>query len=157
LLMGLHILLTPSATTHLTPEEVKPLEELYSSYINHPDTTVEVDMLSYNEMESLNADTRNIKEATDVLSFPTLDSLAKLELLPKEVPVLLGSIAICPEKAEQYGETLLELVHHAMLHIIGYDHETEESIWDTHEQKILSSLREQGVYLRSRKELSLLP
>jgi probable rRNA maturation factor len=155
--MGLYILLTPSAATQLTPEQVKPLEELYSSYINHSDVTVEVDMLSYNDIESLNADTRGIKEATDVLSFPTLDSLAELELLPKEVPILLGSIVICPEKAEQYGETLLELVHHAMLHIIGYDHETGESTWDIQEQKILSSLREQGVDLRSRKELALLP
>ena len=68
--------------------------------------------------------------ATDILSFP-MD-----ELRPSDIPEpgMLGDIVICPQYVEldtvRHGMELSEriefLLVHGMLHLIGYDHATEE-------------------------------
>lgn len=82
------------------------------------------------EMESLNREHMGKSGPTDVLSFPldmdTADSVG-------EVPLLLGDIIICPEvaaaQAESRGGTvdaeISLLLIHGILHIAGYDHETD--------------------------------
>lgn len=76
-----------------------------------------------------NLEYRNIDRPTDVISFAYIDSEPDRSL-PKE----LGDILICIEKvkeqAKEYGHSELRefafLVTHGMLHILGYDHQTEE-------------------------------
>ena len=66
---------------------------------------------------------------TDVLSFP-MDELTPYA----EVPGVLGDIAICLPVAERQGEAVGRslcaevafLVTHGTLHLLGYDHATEE-------------------------------
>ena len=70
----------------------------------------------------LNAQFRSVDKPTDVLSFPS------------GVDDYLGDIAISLERAQQQAEEIgqsLErevafLTAHAMLHLFGYDHETEQ-------------------------------
>jgi probable rRNA maturation factor len=70
----------------------------------------------------LNAQFRSVDMPTDVLSFPS------------GVDDYLGDIAISLERAQQQADDIgqsLErevafLTAHAMLHLFGYDHETEE-------------------------------
>jgi probable rRNA maturation factor len=66
-------------------------------------------------IRELNRDHRGRDEPTDVLSFP-VDEAA-----PAAGPRELGDVIICPEHAED----LTEAVVHGVLHLCGYDHETD--------------------------------
>ena len=74
-------------------------------------------------MRALNAEHRGIDKATDVLSFP-LDGPDLAEGWPEDgPPPELGDVIICPAAAE---DPLATLVVHGLLHLLGYDHETDE-------------------------------
>ena len=97
-------------------------------------------------MRNLNAQFRNIEEPTDVLSFPTFQSLdqATIDQSPSH---LLGSIVICPPYAKQQGTPLIELVAHGILHILGYDHETDKATWLEVEHAIITEAKAHGLAL----------
>lgn len=82
------------------------------------------------EIQELNKNFLNKDKVTDVLSFNSVDPLIPLEgndLKP------LGDIIICTKQAarqaEDYGfslrRELIFLFIHGVLHLLGYDHETE--------------------------------
>lgn len=83
------------------------------------------------QMATLNKRYRGIADTTDVLSFPMLDSEDEFEDYQDEF--LLGDIVISVpralEQAHEYGHSLtIEIVFlsvHGMLHLLGYDHQTE--------------------------------
>jgi len=92
-----------------------------------------VSIVTSEEIAQLNNNYRNKNTPTDVLSFPTNASL--LPQRKRRKPILhLGDIAICLEvataQAQEYGHTLeRELVFlavHGLLHLLGYDHETQQ-------------------------------
>jgi len=93
------------------------------------DCEVSISFIDANEMRELNQDYRGINEPTDVLSFPVPDYLTMGPL------VLLGDILICMDvakaQAEEYGHSLERelafLTVHGILHLLGFDHETQES------------------------------
>jgi probable rRNA maturation factor len=66
-------------------------------------------------IRELNRDYRGRDEPTDVLSFP-VDEAA-----PAVGPRELGDVIICPE----HTQDLTEAVVHGVLHLCGYDHETD--------------------------------
>lgn len=84
------------------------------------------------EIRELNRDYRGIDKETDVLSFPQYSS--KEELLEEDYRVL-GDIIINMDKlrsqAEEFGHGVLrELIYlslHSFYHLLGYDHEDDES------------------------------
>ncbi|MBE5758657.1 MAG: rRNA maturation RNase YbeY [Clostridiales bacterium] len=90
------------------------------------------------EIQRLNREYRGIDSVTDVLSFPANDlekPAENTEGLEREgETVLLGDIAICLERAREqaaeYDNSFIEelrfLAVHGCLHIMGYDHMTEE-------------------------------
>jgi probable rRNA maturation factor len=67
------------------------------------------------EIHELNRDHRERDRPTDVLSFP-IDGDG-----PSAGPRELGDVVICPEQTED----LTEAVVHGVLHLCGYDHETD--------------------------------
>ena len=84
---------------------------------------IELIITTSNEIQSINAEYRNIDKATDVLSFPY-----------EEMPMApLGSIVISEdfvkEKAKDFGHSELDeltlLFIHGLLHLLGYDHEVD--------------------------------
>lgn len=109
-------------------------------------------------IRKINLENRSIDRETDVLSFPMLD------LMPGEQPVpspnntdpetgliYLGDIVISIEmaklQADRYGHSLERelgfLTVHSVLHLLGYDHETDtasETMMRMREEKILSDL-----------------
>lgn len=116
---------------------------LYKTLKQRTDLYVELDVVSEEEIKSLNADNRHIDAVTDVLSFPMLDGIRGKTVYKKDFPydydedekaVFLGSIAICLERAtkqaQEYGHSLQRemsyLFVHGLLHLFGYDHLTEE-------------------------------
>ncbi|WP_423237169.1 rRNA maturation RNase YbeY [Desulfonispora thiosulfatigenes] len=109
------------------------------------------------EISLLFVDNENIKELnktyrdkdnkTDVLSFPLWDPEEELE---EDEEFLLGDIVIsletALEQAEEYAHSLSReicyLFVHGLLHLIGYDHLTDEdkNIMRQQEEKILNSV-----------------
>jgi len=89
------------------------------------------------EMARLNETYRKKKGPTDVLSFPAAENSAKPGTLKQQVRKargeFLGDIAISPKVARrnatslgrQLPEELKVLILHGVLHLLGYDHETD--------------------------------
>jgi probable rRNA maturation factor len=74
-----------------------------------------VELVDPERIRALNREHRGRDEPTDVLSFP-VDETA-----PPAGPRELGDVVICPE----HTEVLTEAVVHGVLHLCGYDHETD--------------------------------
>ena len=53
------------------------------------------------------------------------NSTESYNLQPTTYNLALGSIIICPNIAKKRGESIIELVVHSLIHLIGYDHEKE--------------------------------
>lgn len=123
----------------------------------------EVNVLLTNNtvIHEMNKESRGIDRPTDVLSFPLISYETagrfdfsedeEIELCnPDSGELLLGDIVISVDKArqqaEEYGHSvkreLLFLVCHSMLHLFGFDHETEEERGEMErmQREILSSL-----------------
>jgi probable rRNA maturation factor len=80
------------------------------------DGHVAIDFVDEAAIRALNAEHRGLDGPTDVLSFP-VD-----EVGPVSGPRELGDVVICP----QHTEDLTEAVVHGVLHLCGYDHETDD-------------------------------
>ena len=93
------------------------------------------------DMRSLNNAERGIDKVTDVLSFPSMDNIKGKVLTPEicrtEMDgryIFIGSIVLCDEKikaqAKEFGHSMVRernyLIIHGLLHLLGYDHMTEE-------------------------------
>lgn len=85
------------------------------------------------ESKSLNAQWRGKDYPTNVLSFPS------------EVPGFLGELVLCcpliVEEAKEQGKALqnhwAHLVVHGVLHLQGFDHETEHAAWTMEQREVL--------------------
>lgn len=109
----------------------------------------DVALIPPDHMRLLNRQQREIDEPTDVLSFPTFPDYESLREHAQHQPTLVGSVVICPEKAKEYGETLIQLVHHGLLHLLGYDHEADFPSWLSEEKRILEVLEQHQLYIPS--------
>ena len=113
---------------------------------------VEVSLLLVNDerIQELNRDYRGMDQPTDVLSFALRDGGGEPEYESGEEDLLLGDIVISIETAQrqalEYGHSLERelgfLFVHGCLHLLGYDHGTEEEgrIMGEKEETILTSL-----------------
>jgi probable rRNA maturation factor len=95
------------------------------------DGHVAVELVDAPRMRELNRVHRGRDGPTDVLSFP-IDGGAQTGG-PRE----LGDVVICPEQAED----VLEATIHGVLHLCGYDHESDQGEMLTLQGRILASLR----------------
>lgn len=122
------------------------------------DAEVSLLLLDEEAMRALNHAQRGIDDATDVLSFPNVpfdtacafSSADESCFHPESGELMLGDIVVCVPRvfsqAEEYGHSVLReyafLVAHSALHLIGYDHMTEEEAKDmeTRQEDALSAL-----------------
>ncbi len=86
------------------------------------DGEVGLALVGAGEMAELNGRHRGRDTATDVLSFP----VDMLEELPPQVPRQVGDLVVCPEVAEREGTPIATLLVHGALHLVGYDHESDD-------------------------------
>jgi probable rRNA maturation factor len=84
----------------------------------------------------LNTEHRGKPSATDVLSFP-IDGRA---LLPDGVPRQLGDLVVCPAVAAAEGTPIATLLVHGVLHLVGYDHETDGGAMLVRQNELLSEV-----------------
>jgi probable rRNA maturation factor len=82
------------------------------------------------EIRALNREHRGMDAPTDVLSFPVDEGGESAG--PRE----LGDVVICPE----HTEDLTEAVVHGVLHLCGYDHESDAGEMLALERRVLERL-----------------
>lgn len=84
-------------------------------------------------IHEINQEYRGVDRPTDVISF-ALEEGEELEIVGADLPRVLGDIIIsvpkAREQAEEYGHSFMRelgfLAVHGFLHLLGYDHETDE-------------------------------
>jgi len=81
-------------------------------------------------IRALNREHRNLDRPTDVLSFPVDEGG------PSAGPRELGDVVICAE----HTEDLIEAVVHGVLHLCGYDHESDGGEMLVLQRRVLEEL-----------------
>ncbi len=111
-----------------------------------------VRLVSDAEIARMNETFRKKNGPTDVLSFPTLARRWPVRLRRGSKSVkpgkYLGDIAISPATAQRYAKKygrrlsseLQVLILHGVLHLLGYDHETDRGKMDRIERKLRKRL-----------------
>ncbi len=89
-----------------------------------------VELVGERRIRELNREHRGKDAPTDVLAFP-IDELA-----PVAGPRELGDVAICPEHCTDVAEAAV----HGVLHLCGYDHETDEGEMLALQARVLAEL-----------------
>lgn len=112
------------------------------------------------KIKKLNADYRHKDKVTDVLSFPTFETLRG----PKTTNdytgslILLGDLAICHQRVIKqakefeisYLDEFIHLFIHGAIHLMGYDHEIsskEEKLmqdWENKALNLFSKIKKKG-------------
>ncbi|MGN6276989.1 MAG: rRNA maturation RNase YbeY [Solirubrobacterales bacterium] len=90
-----------------------------------------VEIVAAGRIRALNREHRGKDAPTDVLAFP-ID-----ELEPVAGPRELGDVAICPEHCSDVTEAAV----HGVLHLCGYDHETDDGQMLELQARVLAGLR----------------
>jgi len=90
-----------------------------------------VEFVDEDAIRDLNVAHRDKDEPTDVLSFP-ID-----EIGPSAGPRELGDVVICPEHTDDLDEAVV----HGVLHLCGYDHETDDGEMLALQDRIMETLR----------------
>ncbi|HEX2054520.1 MAG TPA: rRNA maturation RNase YbeY [Actinomycetota bacterium] len=91
---------------------------------------ISITLVDASRMAGLNGQHMGKPRPTDVLSFP-IDGLASADAsLDEGPPWLIGEVVLCPEVAADQAQGPVEeeldlLVAHGVLHLLGYDHDTE--------------------------------
>ena len=144
-------------TGEATEEMIAAADEAFVRLGLEGDCVAEIVYEDKEEMRALNKRTRGVDSATDVLSYPALDEIVPFtyENYPFEYDdynngVMLGSIVICreiaEEQAKEYGHSpvreMTYLFLHGLLHLLGYDHMTDEdkAKMREKEEEILSAI-----------------
>jgi len=141
-----------SIISHRQPEplDLSAFERLAAFVLDREDAPDGVELslaiVSLAEIEDLNRKYRGKDGPTDVLSFPCDDPCPVAEA---GEPVALGDVIIAPEVAEaqaaEFGHTVEEelnlLLVHGVLHLLGYEHDTEAhaAVMEEREREILSA------------------
>jgi probable rRNA maturation factor len=110
--------------------------------------SVTICLVSDAEIARMNETFRRKKGPTDVLSFPAATRRRPKSLLAASNKIkkseFLGDIAISPATARRYARKngrrlsseLRVLILHGVLHLLGYDHETDRGEMDRVERKL---------------------
>lgn len=99
----------------------------------HPDCELGITLVDEERMSALHEDWMGEPGPTDVLSFP-IDEVVSTPVGAEPEPGVLGDIVLCPAfvgpqaagKSRTLDEELQFLTTHGMLHLIGWDHATED-------------------------------
>jgi probable rRNA maturation factor len=108
------------------------------------DVSFAVIFIDDEEIHVMNREYRGVDRPTDVITFALQDEMSELESMYEEIEQELGDIFISVDtakrQAEEYGHSLRRevcfLFTHGLLHLLGYDHMTEE------DEKVMFALQD---------------
>lgn len=114
--------------------------------------SIELSVVTEEEIKSLNNEFRNKDKTTDVLSFPSQENIRNNEFEVMNNELVTGDILICYDvckgQAIEHGiDFKSEFIHlfvHGLLHLYGYDHELsddEEKIMESKEKELIDLIK----------------
>jgi probable rRNA maturation factor len=98
------------------------------------DGHLSLELVDAERIRELNREHRGRDEPTDVLSFP-IDGAG-----PSAGPRELGDVVICPEHTADLAEAAV----HGVLHLCGFDHETDDGEMLALQGRVLTAVRGPG-------------
>jgi probable rRNA maturation factor len=127
------------------PVSIPPLQQFHERVrceLGFAPESVTIQLISDAAMARLNETYRQKQGPTDVLSFPAEDSS------PVSGAEYVGDIAISPETARRNARRLARtlpaeiriLILHGMIHLAGFDHETDHGEMDHFERRLRKRL-----------------
>ena len=131
------------------PVAIRPLQQFYERArceLGFAPESVTIQLISDDAMAQLNETFRKKQGPTDVLSFPSNGAR------PAQDAEYAGDIAISPEAARRNARRFSRslpaemriLILHGMLHLAGFDHETDHGEMDRLERRLRKRLRVAG-------------
>jgi probable rRNA maturation factor len=131
------------------PVAIRPLQQFYERArceLGIAPESVTIQLISDEAMAQLNETFRKKQGPTDVLSFPANGAR------PAHDAQYAGDIAISPEAARRNARRFSRslpaemriLILHGMLHLAGFDHETDHGEMDRLERRLRKRLRVAG-------------
>jgi probable rRNA maturation factor len=135
-------------TNSLSDNELMQIENILSFASKKQDveqgSEISITFVSNESIQEINREYRQKDYPTDVISF-AMEELGEgeIEVVGGNIPRILGDIIIsipkAKEQAEEYGHSFMRelsfLAVHGFLHLLGFDHETEE------DEKVMFSLQ----------------
>jgi probable rRNA maturation factor len=121
--------LSPDLTD--VPEDLRAAVAAALDAAGLADGHLAVELVDAERIRALNREHRGKDSPTDVLAFP-LDGAG-----PVAGPRELGDVAICPEHCSDVTEATV----HGVLHLCGYDHETDGGEMLALQGRVLAGLR----------------
>lgn len=143
---------------NFTSEYEKIAEDVIKAALKYEgvkeDCYVFVTLTDNENIREINNEQRGIDSATDVLSFPVLEFENGQMLVGVgdyyEDKLILGDVVLSLERTEEqriefnhsFEREMGYLICHSMLHLLGYDHETddERAVMRTKEEEILETI-----------------
>jgi probable rRNA maturation factor len=113
------------------PRELRAAAEAALEACGVHDGHLTVELVDAERIRELNRDHRGIDAPTDVLSFP-IDGAE-----PVAGPRELGDVVICPE----HTSDVVEAAVHGVLHLCGYDHESDSGKMLDIQARVMAGLR----------------
>nr|WP_286166035.1 rRNA maturation RNase YbeY [Peribacillus frigoritolerans] len=126
-------------TELLTEEQLEMVETLLQFAADaesiEQDAELSVTFVDNEKIKEINRDYRSKDQVTDVISFAMEEQgEGEVSIVGVDMPPVLGDIIIsvprAEEQAEEYGHSFTRelgfLAVHGLLHLLGYDHMTEE-------------------------------
>ena len=126
-------------TNEVTNEQMQEIQKLLQFALEYEGVDGEVEMsvsfVDDERIHEINREYRNKDRATDVISFAMEEmGEGEIEIIGADFPRTLGDIVISvpttKSQAEEYGHSFKRelgfLAVHGCLHLLGYDHMTEE-------------------------------
>ena len=108
-------------------------------------TTKEIELIiTDNEtIQELNQEYRDKDKPTDVLSFPMDAPFTEQSIFGMPLGSIIISADFVKQKANEFGHGIQDelslLFIHGLLHLLGFDHETDEGEMRTREKEIIKS------------------
>jgi probable rRNA maturation factor len=112
------------------PAELRDAVAATLAAVGVGDGHLSVELIGEARIRRLNSEHRDRDRATDVLAFP-IDGAGDAAG-PRE----LGDVVVCPERAADVREAVV----HGVLHLCGYDHETDRGEMLAMQRQIIESL-----------------
>lgn len=131
----------------LTKKYIENVWKILEIVTNIPQKgNINIIVVPLEEMTTLNQAYRDKEGATDILTFPYRDTVEKSTDIAGEIYLCLEKIQFYAlERWTAYEEQLKYIIVHGLVHMMGYDHETEKESKEMEkvEEKIINLLKEE--------------
>ena len=122
------------------PIDIDDLEKIAQSLTGKE---IELIITDNETIQELNQEYREKNKPTDVLSFPMDAPFTEQSIFGMPLGSIVISADLVKEKADEFGHTIQDelslLFIHGLLHLLGFDHETDDGEMRMREKEIIEA------------------